>query len=97
MEAKAYCSNMREEIISWKARIFDLTRKMDKRFTDSDKKSSGSIKTLSDMVEDLEKKIHKLEVECPADWSSMRADIDHVIDDMNKIWKESVELSPDDF
>ena len=97
MEAKAYCSNMRGEIISWKGKIFDLMRTMDKRFKGSDKKSSGTIKVLGDMVEELENKVDKLDAECPADWSKERADIDQLINDMDTIWKESVESSPDDF
>ena len=97
MEVKEYCVNIRGEIVSWKAKIFDLMRTMDRRFKESDKKSPGSIKVLNDMVDELEKKIDDLEASCPADWSKERADIDQMINDMDKIWKESVELSPDDF
>ena len=96
MEVRDYCTDMRGEIITWKAKIFDLMRTMDKRFSASDTRSN-SIKVLGDMVKDIEEKIDNLEAECPSDWSDVKADIDQVVNDMNKIWTESVELSPDDF
>lgn len=97
MEVKEYCVNIRGEIVSWRTKIFDIMQSMDKRFRESDKKSQGSIKVLKDMVDELEKKIDDLEAACPADWSKERADIDQLINDMDKIWEESVEMSPDDF
>lgn len=97
MEVKEYCSNMKEEIVEWKAKAFDLMRTLDKRFEDSDKKTPNTVKILSDMIEDVEKKLDILETECPADWSTEKAEIEQAIKDMDKIWKESVESSPDDF
>lgn len=97
MEVKMYCSNMRTEIVSWKAKIFDMMQKMDKRSQGSESQSSNSIKMLSEMVDEIEKKIARLESECPADWSKEKADVDHVISDMNRIWEESLQMSPDDF
>ena len=97
MEVRVYCSNMRGEILSWKAKIFDLMQEMDKRSLDTAKKSSTSINELSDMINELETKIDQLETECPANWDKERADVEQIISDMNRIWEESVEMSPDDF
>ena len=97
MEVKAYCSNMRGEITSWKARINDLMQKLDKRSSVSVERPSGSIKELGDMVDELERKIGQLETECPANWDEERADVERIISDMTEMWQETAQMSPDDF
>ena len=97
MEVKAYCSNMRGEVTSWKARINDLMQKLDKRSSGSEERPSGSINELGDMVDELERKIGQLETECPANWDEEKADIERIISGMLEIWQETVEMSSDDF
>ena len=97
MDVKTYCANMKDEIAAWKAKTDDLIKNLDKRTSTADERTSNSIEELSAMIDDLSKKIDQLETECPADWSKEKAEVDRIISEMNEIWYEAAEMSPDDF
>ncbi|MFZ0448670.1 MAG: hypothetical protein WAL98_05445 [Desulfatiglandaceae bacterium] len=97
MEVKTYCNNMRGELISWKAKTYDMARKMDKRSSGPDERTGASISELGAMIDEFEKKIEELETSCPANWDKERADLDGMIAEMNERWGEATQMSPDDF
>jgi cell division septum initiation protein DivIVA len=101
MELKTYCADMRGEVASWKAKAYDLMRTVYGRASQPDETTAGSIGQLGDMIDELERKIERLDTECPASWDNEKADLEKIISGMNEIWEDvwrrSSERSPDDF
>ncbi len=95
MDVKTYCSNMRSEIESWKSQIADHMKKADRRSAEVDQAPRAIIK-ISELITELEETIARLEVECPADWSSEKAQLDGILSDLERLWQEAAESSPDD-
>jgi cell division septum initiation protein DivIVA len=101
MELKTYCADMRGEVALWKAKAYDLERTVYGKASQPDAAIAGPIGQLSDMIDDLERKIERLDTECPATWDKEKAEPEKIISDMNEIWEEAwrraSEKSPDDF
>jgi hypothetical protein len=101
MELKAYCSNMKGEVASWKAKVNDLMRTVYGSASEPDETIASSMQKLSDMIDELERKIERLDTECPANWDKEKADLERIISGMNEIWEDvyrrASAKSPDDF
>jgi cell division septum initiation protein DivIVA len=101
MELKAYCANMRGEVALWKAKAYDLMRTVYGKASQPDETIAGPMGQLSDMIDDLERKIERLDTECPATWDKEKAELEKIISGMNEIWEDTwrraSEKSPDDF
>jgi cell division septum initiation protein DivIVA len=101
MELKAYCTDMRAELALWKAKAYDLERTVYGKASQPDAAIAGPIGQLSDMIDDLGRKIERLDTECPATWDKEKAELERIISDMNEIWEDAwtraSEKSPDDF
>ena len=101
MELKTYCANMRGEVASWKAKVYDLMRTVYRSASEPDEAIASSMGELGDMIDELERKIERLDTECPANWDKEKADLERIISGMNEIWEDAwrraSEKSPDDF
>ena len=72
MDVKSYCSNMRNEVESWKTQIDGHMKKADRRSADMNEAPKAIFK-INELVTEMEEAINRLEVECPADWSAEKA------------------------
>ncbi len=101
MELKTYCANMRGEVVLWKAKADDLMRTVYRKTSQPDEAIASAMGRLRGMIEDLERKIDRLDTECPGSWDKEKADIEKNISGMNEIWenawRHASEKSPDDF
>ncbi|MCF8128757.1 MAG: hypothetical protein K9N10_09595 [Deltaproteobacteria bacterium] len=95
MDVKTYCSNMRGEIESWKSQIADHMKKADRRSADMDD-APQAIRKINELTTEMEEALGRLETECPADWSAEKAQLDGILSDLERLWQEAVEGSPDD-
>jgi predicted nuclease with TOPRIM domain len=95
MDVKSYCANMRGEIEEWKSTINKHLLEADRRSADADE-AIGAIHKINDRVSELEQTVDKLEKQCPADWSSERAQLDGILSEVKRLWQEATEGSPDD-
>ena len=95
MDVKSYCSNMRNEVESWKTQIDGHMKKADRRSADMNEAPKAILK-INELVTEMEEAINRLEVECPADWSAEKARVDGIQKDLERLWQEAAEGSPDD-
>lgn len=95
MDVKTYCANMKEEVETWKSTVNHHMLKADRRSSDVDE-ALENIHKINDLVGQMEKNVADLEDQCPADWSSEKAQIDDILSEVNRLWQEAADGSPDD-
>jgi hypothetical protein len=75
VDVKAFCDSAGNDLIVWKAKLYDVIRKtttLDK----VDKEEVGPLVIeLNQLVDDLDKHIQLLAEECPLEWESQKAEI----------------------
>lgn len=68
MDVVDYCENLSVELTGWKAKMYEVVRKLDKMSTGQKEKVVPEINELHMVIEELTDRIEKLKKECPADW-----------------------------
>jgi hypothetical protein len=84
MELKDYCRNTDIELTAWKAKLYDIIRKMDKMPTSSKEKMYGEINALNMLMAELDDRIQTLRTSCPTDWSPEQKEISNKLTILNK-------------
>jgi len=97
MDVKTFCEDKRQELIDFKAKAYDLLRKMDKRSASGSEKAAASMDDLGRIIDQIEGKITQLEDRCPTDWDTERAELETMVAELEEKWGEAAEMSPDDF
>jgi hypothetical protein len=69
MEVKDFCSAMESEMTSWKAKMYDSMRKIDKLGTAQKEKVLMNIQDLNMLLDDMAQRVEQLRTECSSDWS----------------------------
>ena len=95
MDVITYCSNMRQEIEEWKSRINTQMKQADRRSADIEE-SPKAVHRINELVTELENRVNGLEKQCPADWSSEKAELDYLLSEVQRLWQEAANGSPDD-
>jgi uncharacterized protein Yka (UPF0111/DUF47 family) len=94
MELKDYCSNVSAELTGWKAKVYDIVRKLDKLSSGDKAKVADQVRDLHMLIEELEERIDRLSKECPTVWSSDQAEIEQKIRTVETYWKKAWEAMP---
>jgi len=101
MDVEAYCENLNTRITEWKAKVYDMIRKLDQFSHDRKQEVSVSVKEVTGIIDEVEQKVSKLRAECPSDWSPQKNEIDKKIEQLNeawdRAWSEISMMSPDDY
>ncbi len=97
MDVTTFCEDLRQELIGFKAKAYDLLRAMDKRSSSGSEKAAASMDDLGHMIDQIEGKITQLENRCPTDWDTERAELETMIAELEEKWGEAAVMSPDDF
>ena len=97
MDIETFCTYMKDEMTAWKAKTYDLIRKVEKMPPDSDGNRAVSIDEMGAIIDKIEQTIGKLEKECPVNWDAEKVELDQMICDIRERWSEASEMSPDDF
>lgn len=69
MDVKDYCENLSVELTGWKAKMYDVVRKLDKVSTGDKEKVVPEINELHMVIDELTDRIEKLRKECPTNWN----------------------------
>jgi hypothetical protein len=67
-EVQIYCDNVVAELSVWKAKIYDVVRRVDKVSSGDKAKIGDQVNDLHMFIEELENRIDRLRRECPIDW-----------------------------
>lgn len=91
MDVKDYCNSMEMELTAWKAKLYDLTRKVDKLGTAEREKILPNVEDLHIFVTEMTDRIEQLKNECPTEWSPQKKEIDDAHVDMRGKYEETME------
>ncbi len=90
MDVKDYCHSIEKELNGWKAKMYNMVRKVDKlRGADKDN-LAAQVEDLHIHIEDIERIVNTLQTECPADFSPQKQEIDASQDQMKKKYDDAM-------
>lgn len=92
MDALDFCKGIEIELTAWKAKMYDVIRKMDRLQSGDKEKVLPNIQDMNIIITELEDKIASLKTECPANWSPQKKEIDDAHIDMRSRYEETMEL-----
>jgi hypothetical protein len=76
MDVESYCDNLTIELTGWKAKIYDIMRKLDKLPSGDKGKILGNVNDLHVLVEEMDDRIERLRNQCPSDWSPDKVELE---------------------
>ncbi|MBP1727232.1 MAG: hypothetical protein H6Q51_2530 [Deltaproteobacteria bacterium] len=108
MELQDYCRNVHIELSGWKAKMYDIVRRLDKLPTGDKAKVVDQVNDLHIIVEELEDRLYiiveeledrlfSLEKECPTEWSPVRTEIQNKLQALGYKWEEAWKAYPGGF
>ncbi len=97
MDVQDYCSGLQAELTGWKAKVYDVVRKFDKKSTGDKDKVSHEIRDLHMVIEELTDRIERLQRECPTQWEPDKIELESKITELKTKWEDVWEqVSPGD-
>ena len=91
MDVLDYCKGLETEMTAWKAKLYDVMRKVDKLGSAEKEKVLPNIEDLHIYLEEMSDRIEKLKTECPSDWSPMKKEIESGSVDMRGKYEETMD------
>ncbi|MFQ6003002.1 MAG: hypothetical protein ACE5KJ_04575 [Candidatus Zixiibacteriota bacterium] len=88
MDVQDYCSGLRAELIGWKAKVYDVVRKFDKKPTGDKDKVAHEIRDLHMVIEELTDRIERLQRECPTQWEPDKIELESKISELKTKWED---------
>jgi predicted nuclease with TOPRIM domain len=82
---------METEMTAWKAKLYDVMRKLDKLGSAEKEKVLPNIEDLHIFLEEMSDRVEKLKTECPSDWSPIKNEIEEGSVDMRGKYEETME------
>ena len=92
MEVQDFCKGMETEMMAWKAKLYDVMRKVDKLGSAEKEGILANVEDLHMLLEEMSDRVEKLKTECPSDWSPIRGEIEGGSVDMRGKYKETMEF-----
>ena len=103
MGIKSFCESAGNDLIGWKAKLYDAIRKTETLGNVDKSKVEPLLNELNGLVDDVDKHIKLLADECPLDWESQKSEIQeklsHVdtklktLDGAMDVWNANLEKS----
>ena len=91
MDVEDYCKGMETEMTAWKAKLYDVMRKVDKLGSAEKEKILPNIEDLHMLLEEMSDRVQSLKNECPSDWSPAKKEIEDGSIDMRGKYEETME------
>ncbi len=76
MDVLDYCKGLENEMTAWKAKLYDVMRKVDKLGSAEKEKMLPNIEDLHLFLEEMTDRVETLKTECPSDWSPLKKEIE---------------------
>ena len=76
MDVLDYCKGLENEMTAWKAKLYDVMRKIDKLGSAEKEKVLPNIEDLHMFLEEMTDRVETLKTECPSDWSPLKKEIE---------------------
>ncbi len=91
MDVKDYCKGMETEMTAWKAKLYDVMRKVDGLGSAEKEKVLPNIEDLHMLLNEMADRVEKLKTECPSDWSPMKEEIEGGSVDMRSKYEDTMD------
>ncbi|MFC1880388.1 hypothetical protein ACFL2S_02675 [Thermodesulfobacteriota bacterium] len=91
MDVQDYCKGMETEMTAWKAKLYDVMRKVDSLGSAEKEKILPNVEDLHMFLAEMTERIEKLKTECPSDWSPDKKEIEEGSIDMRGKYEETME------
>ena len=91
MNVQDYCNGLESEMTAWKAKLYDVMRKVDKLGSAEKEKALPNIEDLHMLLEEMTDRVETLKTECPSDWSPMKKEIEGGTVDMRGKYEETMD------
>jgi len=90
MEAKDYCRTVEVELYSWKAKMYDMVRKVDKLRGSEKEKVASRVEELHQHISAMERLIENLQTECPVDFGPQKKQLEQTGEGMKKKYEDAM-------
>jgi phage terminase small subunit len=90
MEAKDYCRTVEVELYSWKAKMYDMVRKVDKLRGSEKEKVASRVEELHQHISEMERLIENLQTECPVDFGPQKKQLEQTGEGMKKKYEDAM-------
>jgi hypothetical protein len=87
MELESYCDGVAFELTGWKAKMYDVVRKLDRASTGDKTKVVPQVNDLHMIIEELDDRIGKLRTECPTEWAPAKEEMEKKFFHLKKNWE----------
>ena len=91
MNVQDYCKGMELEMATWKAKLYDVMRKVDQLGSAEKEKVLPNIEDLHMLLEEMSDRVENLRTECPSDWSPVKKEIEEGTIDMPE-YKKAIHI-----
>ena len=88
MDVKTYCDGTLIELGSWKAKVYDVVRKLDKMASADKDKVVPLVNDLHIIIEEMGDRLERLRRECPTQWAPDRTELETKAAHLKKKWEE---------
>jgi hypothetical protein len=90
MEAKDYCRTVEVELYGWKAKMYDMVRKVDKIRGSEKEKLASRVEELHQHISEMERLIEQLQTECPVDFGPQKKQLEKTGEGMKKKYEDAM-------
>jgi len=90
MEAKEYCRSIEVELHGWKAKMYDMVRKVDKLRGSEQDRVASQVEELHQHISDMEHIIEQLQTECPVEFGPQKKQVEDSTESMKKKYEDAM-------
>ncbi len=88
MDVRDYCDSLVSELTGWKAKMYDVMRRIDKVPSGDKDKVLSQLNDMHIVFEELDARIAKLRTECPTEWSPDKLEVDGALGQIRSKWDD---------
>jgi hypothetical protein len=87
VDVKSFCDSAGNDLIGWKAKLYNAIRKTETLSNVDKSKVEAVLKELNGLVDDVDKHIRLLADECPLEWESQKSEIQEKLSQVDTKFK----------
>ncbi|MDX9788934.1 MAG: hypothetical protein RBT11_19325 [Desulfobacterales bacterium] len=91
MDVKDYCKGLENEMTAWKAKFYDVIRKVDRLGSAEKERILQNVEDLHILLQEMTDRVEQLRTECPSDWSPVKKQIEEGTINMRGKYEETIE------
>ena len=90
MDVKDYCRSIEMELYGWKAKMYEMIRKVDKLRGAGKEKMQSQVEELHHHIEEMENIIGQLQTECPIEFSTQKMQVEEKASEMKRKYEDAM-------